>query len=66
MNPHDQAKSAVKVFWQEMSARACTLHRKSRTTSLPAEQSDRYGVGLHPLFQNAIKNPGPCLKGLSE
>lgn len=27
---------------------------------------DRHSVGLHPLFQNAIKNPGPCLKGLSE
>lgn len=33
---------------------------------LPVEQRDRYSVGLHPLFQNAVKNPGPCLKGLSE
>lgn len=64
MSLHEQAKSAG--FWQERSARAWQLHRKSSPSSLPVEQRDRYSVGLHPLFQNAIKNPGPCLKGLSE
>jgi len=66
VNSQDQVKSAVKVFMKERSARAESWAENPVYSCLPFKQRDRYSLGLHPSFQNTIKNPGPCLKDLSE
>lgn len=66
VNSQDQVKSAVKVFMEERSARAESCTENPAYSCLPFKQRDRCSLGLHPSFQNTIKNPGPCLKDLSE
>lgn len=66
VNPQDQAKSAVKFLCRKglQGHESCTENPACRC--LPVKRRDRCSVGLHLSFQNAIKNPGPCLKDLSE
>lgn len=66
VNPQDQAKSAVKFLCRKglQGHESCT--ENPEYSCLPVKQRDRYSVGLHPSFQNAIKNPGPCLRSVRE
>lgn len=48
------------------------MQRHENCTENPAysclhvKQRNKYSVGLYPSFQNAVKNPAPRLKNLSE